>query len=63
MLLKKANIQKNSYLQFAFTQGPGLMSSLLVGSSFENHCSSLKHSASANHMQAHVLAFFIDEEG
>ena len=32
--LKKANITKNQLSAIAFTQGPGLMGSLLVGSSF-----------------------------
>jgi N6-L-threonylcarbamoyladenine synthase len=32
--LRKANIQKEQLTAIAFTQGPGLMGSLLVGSSF-----------------------------
>ena len=32
--LRKANIQKEQLSAIAFTQGPGLMGSLLVGSSF-----------------------------
>lgn len=40
--LRKANIQKEQLSAIAFTQGPGLMGSLLVGSSFAKslalHC-------------------------
>ena len=49
----------------AFTRGPGLMGSLLVGTSFAK---SLAYGLNiplidVNHMQAHILAHFIDEEG
>ena len=62
--LKKANIQKEQLSAIAFTQGPGLMGSLLVGSSFAKSLSiALKIPLIAvNHMQAHVLAHFIKEE-
>ena len=63
--LKKANIQKEQLSAIAFTQGPGLMGSLLVGSSFAKSLSiALKIPLIAvNHMQAHVLAHFIREDG
>ena len=62
--LKKANIKKEDLSAIAFTQGPGLMGSLLVGSSFAKSLSvGLQIPLiSVNHMQAHILAHFIDEE-
>ena len=63
--LRKANIQKEQLSAIAFTQGPGLMGSLLVGGSFAKSLSlALKIPLIAvNHMQAHILAHFIEEEG
>ncbi|MDN3667053.1 tRNA (adenosine(37)-N6)-threonylcarbamoyltransferase complex transferase subunit TsaD [Algibacter miyuki] len=63
--LKKANINKEQLHAVAFTRGPGLMGSLLVGTSFAK---SLAYGLNiplidVNHMQAHILAHFIDEEG
>ncbi len=63
--LEKANITKAQLNAIAFTRGPGLMGSLLVGTSFAK---SLAYGLNiplidANHMQAHILAHFIDEEG
>lgn len=63
--LKKANISKEELNAIAFTRGPGLMGSLLVGTSFAK---SLAYGLNiplidVNHMQAHILAHFIDEEG
>lgn len=65
MALKRANINKNQLSAIAFTQGPGLMGSLLVGTSFAKSLSlSLNIPLIAvNHMHAHILAHFIDEEG
>lgn len=65
MALKRANINKNQLSAIAFTQGPGLMGSLLVGTSFAKSLSlSLDIPLIAvNHMHAHILAHFIDEEG
>ena len=61
--LRKANIQKEQLTAIAFTQGPGLMGSLLVGSSFAKSLSIALGIPliAVNHMQAHVLAHFIDE--
>ncbi len=63
--LKKAGISKTDLNCIAFTQGPGLMGSLLVGSSFAKSLSlGLQIPLLAvNHMKAHILAHFIDEEG
>ncbi len=63
--IKKANIDKEQLNAIAFTRGPGLMGSLLVGTSFAK---SLAYGLDiplidVNHMQAHILAHFIDEEG
>ncbi|MGK0253641.1 MAG: N6-L-threonylcarbamoyladenine synthase, partial [Mariniflexile sp.] len=63
--LKKANITKEQLHAIAFTRGPGLMGSLLVGTSFAK---SLAYGLEiplidVNHMQGHILAHFIDEEG
>ncbi len=62
--LKKANISKNQLSAIAFTQGPGLMGSLLVGSSFAKSMALALNIPliAVNHMQAHILAHFIDEE-
>jgi N6-L-threonylcarbamoyladenine synthase len=63
--LKNANITKNQLTAIAFTQGPGLMGSLLVGSSFAKSLSMALQIPliAVNHMHAHILAHFIDEEG
>ncbi len=63
--LKKANITKEQLSAIAFTQGPGLMGSLLVGSSFAKSLAmGLQIPLIAiNHMQGHILAHFIEEEG
>ena len=63
--LRKANIDKKQLSAIAFTQGPGLMGSLLVGTSFSK---SLAMGLgipliAVNHMQAHILAHFIKAEG
>jgi N6-L-threonylcarbamoyladenine synthase len=63
--LKKANITKEQLSAIAFTQGPGLMGSLLVGSSFAKSLAMALNIPliAVNHMQAHILAHFIDEDG
>jgi N6-L-threonylcarbamoyladenine synthase len=63
--LRKANIDKKQLSAIAFTRGPGLMGSLLVGTSFSK---SLAIGLGiplidVNHMQAHILAHFIKAEG
>lgn len=63
--LKKANIDKSQLSGIAFTQGPGLMGSLLVGTSFAKSMAIALNIPlmAIHHMHAHVLAHFIDEEG
>lgn len=63
--LKKANLTKEKLSAIAFTQGPGLMGSLLVGGSFAKSLALALHIPliAVNHMHAHILAHFIDEEG
>jgi len=63
--LKKAGITKDELSCIAFTQGPGLMGSLLVGGSFAKSMSMALNIPliAINHMKAHILAHFIDEEG
>ncbi len=60
--LKKANISLNQLSAIAFTRGPGLLGSLLVGVSFAKAMAlSLKLPLiEVNHIQAHVLSHFID---
>ncbi len=59
--LRLANIDKKDVSAIAFTQGPGLMGSLLVGSSFSKSFAMGMDVplVSVNHMQAHILAHFI----
>lgn len=59
--LSKANIQQKDISAVGFTRGPGLLGSLLVGTSFAK---SLAMSLNVplievNHLQAHILAHFI----
>ncbi len=61
--LKKAGITKEDLDAVAFTLGPGLIGSLMVGTSFAKGLSlGLKiPMITVNHMQAHVLAHFIED--
>lgn len=63
--LRKANIDKNDVSAIAFTRGPGLMGSLLVGTSFsKSFAMGLDIPLlDVDHMQAHILAHFIKVEG
>jgi len=63
--IEKAGISKEQLSAIAFTKGPGLMGSLLVGTSFAK---SLAYGLKiplidVNHMQGHILAHFIEEDG
>ena len=60
--LKKAGVEMDELSAVAFTQGPGLLGSLLVGSSFAKSLSlSLNVPLiGVNHLEAHVLAGFIE---
>lgn len=61
--IKQANIQKEEISAVAFTRGPGLMGSLLVGTSFAKAFALGLGIPliEVNHMQGHVLAHFIAE--
>jgi N6-L-threonylcarbamoyladenine synthase len=61
--MKKANVTNKDLTAIAFTRGPGLLGSLLVGGMFAK---SMAHALQiplieVNHMHAHVLAHFIDD--
>ncbi|WP_298287122.1 tRNA (adenosine(37)-N6)-threonylcarbamoyltransferase complex transferase subunit TsaD [uncultured Lutibacter sp.] len=62
--IQQANIDKKDLNAIAFTRGPGLMGSLLVGTSFAKSLSLALNIPliAVNHMQGHVLAHFIEEE-
>ena len=61
--IKKAGITKEQLSAIAFTRGPGLMGSLLVGVNFaKGFARSLNIPLiDVNHLQGHVMAHFIDE--
>lgn len=60
--LEDANITKKELSAIAFTRGPGLLGSLLVGTSFAKAMALALNIPliEVNHMEAHVLAHFID---
>ena len=62
--IEQANITKEDLNAIAFTKGPGLMGSLLVGTSFAKSLSIGLGIPllGINHMQAHILAHFIKEK-
>jgi N6-L-threonylcarbamoyladenine synthase len=62
--LKQAGVLKEEISAVAFTRGPGLLGSLLVGTSFAKGFSSALNipMIEVNHLQAHVLAHFIKED-
>ena len=61
--MQKAGVPKTDLEAVAFTRGPGLIGSLLVGVSFAKGMALALDIPliEVNHMQAHVLAHFIDE--
>ena len=63
--IKKAGVQKDQIDAIAFTKGPGLLGSLVVGTSFAKTLSLALDIPliDVNHMYGHVLAHFIDDEG
>lgn len=63
--LKQAGIGVADLSAVAFTRGPGLMGSLLVGTSFAKGLARAKDIplVEVNHLQAHILAHFIEVEG
>ncbi len=63
--LRQSGVSKEMISAIAFTRGPGLMGSLLVGTSFAKGLAiSLNVPLiEVNHLQAHILAHFIQTEG
>lgn len=62
--LLHAKIHKNQLNAIAFTNGPGLLGSLLVGATFAKSLSLALDIPliEVNHMHAHILAHFIEDE-
>jgi len=62
--IEVAKITKNQLNGIAFTNGPGLLGSLLVGASFAKAFSMALNIPliEVNHMHAHILAHFIDDD-
>lgn len=62
--LKQAGVTKEEISAVAFTRGPGLLGSLLVGTSFAKGFSTALNipMIEVNHLQAHVLAHYIKED-
>ena len=63
--LRQAGIDKTDLSAIAFTRGPGLLGSLLVGTSFAKGLAIALQlpMIDVNHLQAHVLAHFIKQDG
>ncbi len=61
--IRDAKIHKHDIDAVAFTRGPGLLGSLLVGTSFAKAFALARNIPliEVNHMQAHILAHFIEE--
>lgn len=61
--IQDAKVHKNEIDAIAFTRGPGLLGSLLVGTSFAKAFALAKNIPliEVNHMQAHILAHFIED--
>lgn len=62
--IAKAGISKEEIDAIAFTRGPGLLGSLMVGVSFAKGLSLSLHKplVEVNHLQAHVLSHFIKKD-
>lgn len=65
MAIKNAGLNKNEIQGIAFTRGPGLLGSLLVGTSFaKGFALSLKIPLiEVNHLQGHILSNFLQIQG
>lgn len=63
--LKQAGVEREELSAVAFTRGPGLMGSLLVGVSFAKGLAASLNipMIEVNHLQGHILAHFVREEG
>lgn len=61
--IRRAGVDRSELTAIAFTRGPGLLGSLLVGTSFAKGLSLSLHipMIEVNHLQAHVLAHFIKQ--
>ncbi|MDE6073519.1 MAG: tRNA (adenosine(37)-N6)-threonylcarbamoyltransferase complex transferase subunit TsaD [Muribaculaceae bacterium] len=62
--IRRAGISKNDISAIAFTRGPGLLGSLLVGTSFAKGMSLGLHIPiiDVNHLHGHVLSHFVREQ-
>ena len=62
--LKKAGIDKKDLSAIAYTRGPGLLGSLLVGTSFAKSLSMALDIPliEVNHLQGHLLSHFIQDD-
>lgn len=62
--IKRAGIDKSELSAIAFTAGPGLIGSLLVGTSFAKGLATALNipMVNVNHLHGHVLSHFIKEE-
>lgn len=63
--LKHAGVELSQIDAIAFTRGPGLLGSLLVGTSFAKGLAlaSGKPLVEVNHLQGHILSHFIKQQG
>lgn len=63
--LKQARVEREELSAVAFTRGPGLMGSLLVGVSFAKGLAASLNipMIEVNHLQGHILAHFVRDEG
>ena len=64
LAIKKSGISMDEISAVAFTRGPGLLGSLLVGTSFAKGFALAKNIPliEVNHLQGHVLAHFVKEQ-
>ena len=62
--LRRADVRADQLSAIAFTRGPGLLGSLLVGTSFAKGLALSQDIplVEVNHLQAHILAHFIEEK-
>ena len=63
--LKEAGVTADKIDAIAFTRGPGLLGSLLVGTSFAKGLAIANNipMVEVNHLQGHILSHFLKEEG
>ncbi len=62
--LKRAGVSAKDLSAIAFTRGPGLLGSLLVGTSFAKGLALSQHIPliEVNHLQGHIMAHFVESE-